>query len=770
MRPWNLQTRLITATLLPCAVLFVALPVLALIEYRQDLEQQYELISRTTVETAASALQRAPDADGNLETWLEARLRHDSLRRLSVLDASGHVIASAGSSPEPEPAASLLAGISKLSSPATDIKASELALTRGSHFIVPLPDQRWLVLTASRQAQHIAFYERIIRRFLLVALALAALVLAIYRLTARAIKPMDEVILRLEQAPGDPLPPPSDELRHLWGTLCFALERHEQAWHQAQDELRQSSERAEDELRETLDAIERQNIVLHAARREAIASNQLKSEFLANISHEIRTPLSSLLGFARLLDKTPLSARQQEFTLALLRSGEHLLAILNDLLDLSKIEAGRLTLDETPVAPGPLLEETAAMLQPLIGDKPVSLRVETADDVPESILGDPLRLRQIATNLLNNAIKFTASGEIRVTLALDKDGGAPRLRLTVSDTGIGMQPHQLEHLFDAFQQADTSTSRRFGGTGLGLTITRQLVQLMGGEVSARSQPGAGSTFIVRLPLRLDPFHGIARPLRPPAFTALPDGQSAPQLHVLAVDDHPANLQLLRTWLEELGITVTTVDNGSDAVRLATQHTYDLVFMDIQMPGMNGMEAAQAIRADEPRGRRVPIIALTAHALSSEREFWMRSGIDDYVSKPLQDSQLIHILQQWTRFVSAPLPVVDWALAEQRAGGKAALARELLDTLCADLPDSRERLRQAAREGHGEDWWREAHRLLGATRYCGLPALSATLEAAMQQRGDGQSAPEPALNLALLRDIDALLAWRRQEDLSAAPCG
>lgn len=770
MRPWNLQTRLITATLLPCAVLFVALPVLALIEYRQDLDQQYELITRTTVETAASALQRAPAGDGGLETWLEARLRHDSLRRLSLLDAGGHAIASAGSSPEPEPSAQLLASTRHASPPGAEARATELVLARGSYHIVPLPDQRWLVLTASRQAQEIAFYERITRRALLVLLALVALVLAIYRLTGRAIRPMDEVVQRLEHPPGSPLPPLSAELRHLWSTLCVALERHEQAWRHAQDELRQSSERAEDELRETLDAIERQNIVLHAARREAIASNQLKSEFLANISHEIRTPLSSLLGFARLLDKTPLSARQQEFTLALLRSGEHLLAILNDLLDLSKIEAGRLTLDETPVAPAALLEETAAMLQPLIGDKPVHLRVETAEDVPASILGDPLRLRQIVTNLLNNAIKFTASGEIRVAFDLATDAAAPQLRLTVSDTGIGMQPRQLEYLFDAFQQADTSTSRRFGGTGLGLTITRQLVELMGGEITARSRPGAGSTFTARLPLRLDPFHGIARPARLPAFAAHPDGKPSPQLHVLAVDDHPANLKLLQTWLEELGITVTAVDNGSEAVRLATQNTYDLVFMDIQMPGMNGMEAAQAIRADEPRGRRVPIIALTAHALSSEREFWMRSGIDDYVSKPLQDSQLIHILQQWTRFVSAPLPVVDWTLAEQRAGGKPALARELLDTLCADLPDSRERLQQAAGTGHSEDWWREVHRLLGATRYCGLPALSATLEAAMQARSEGRAAPDTVLRVAVLRDIDALLAWRRQQDLSAAPCG
>lgn len=767
MFPWTLHYRLLMAVLIPGAALLVLLPVLSLLQYQRDLESQFLRIGHSTMEAATSIMVQAPPAA--LDAWLQRQLRHDSLRRISVLDRDGRVLAEAGAGSQPMPAVRTLSRTEAAAGRIIRRDADD-----ATHWISALPDARWLVLTASRQPQKLAFYQALMERGVLVLVSLLILVALVRIQLRRTLRPLGQLAQALHNLPPGQLPRLPPAARQIWPDFVDQIEQGMTRWQSAFDDMRNSSERAEEELRETLDAIERQNIDLHAARREAVASNQLKSEFLANISHEIRTPLSSLIGFARLLEKTPLSARQQDHVSSLVHAAEHLLAILNDLLDLSKIEAGRLVLDETPVALRELLSDTIDMLAPLTGDKPLTLHGEVGDEVPGSVLGDPLRLRQIMTNLINNAIKFTPRGEVRAGLRLvSLNGTEAMLELSVRDTGIGIQPRQLDGLFDAFQQADSSTSRRFGGTGLGLTITRQLVQLMGGSISVDSRPGLGSTFTVRWNARLDPF----RALQPARRThSLPDCRQLarldPPLRVLVVDDHPANLKLLRTWLQELGIAADTADNGLEAVSLATRELYDLVFMDIQMPGMNGLEAAQAIRAGESRGQRVPIIALTAHALSSEREFWLRSGIDDYVGKPLQESQLLHILQQWTRFVSVRPAVVDWDEARRLAGDKADLAEELLRTLIADLPRSLAALAQADTAEEARAWWQEAHRLLGACRYCGVPALRESLEDALRTRGEDPAMP-PAAAVAgsVLAEIRALRDWSADHlPVSAAPCG
>ncbi len=771
MFPWTLHYRLLLAVLLPSIVLLLLLPMLAQIQHRQDLEMAFDRLGRMTLETTATALEQRPAASASLNAWLARQLRDDSLRRISLVDRQGRLLAEAGMSDLPRP------DVRRMASPALRATPIILRIDRdsGMHWLAWLPGERWLILTGSRQPQTIAFYERIAELSVIVVVALMMLILLVRLQIRRSLRPLAQLGHAMRQlAPGD-LPAPSAAARQVWPDFTNHLEQSLVNWKLAFDELRNNSERAEEELRETLDTIERQNIDLHAARREAVASNQLKSEFLANISHEIRTPLSSLIGFARLLERSPLSARQKDYVDSLVHASEHLLAILNDLLDLSKIEAGRLVLDETPVAPAELLADTLAMLAPLVGDKPLKLISDIDSSVPDSLLGDPLRLRQVMTNLINNAIKFTPRGEIRIHLQAERqDAAAVWLALSVQDTGIGIQPRQLAGLFDAFQQADSSTSRRFGGTGLGLTITRQLVQLMGGDISVSSKPGQGSTFTVRWQARLDPFQTLALSRSP--TQQQPDMRQLarldPPLRVLVVDDHPANLKLLRSWLSEFGIEVTTADNGLEAINTAIQSPYDLVFMDIQMPGMNGLETAQAIRAGESRGQRVPIIALTAHALSSEREFWLRSGIDDYVSKPLQESQLMHILQQWTRFVSVPVPVVDWAEACQLAAGKTDLAEDVLKALVSDLPRSRVVMLTAMSEGDAEAWWQEAHRLLGACRYSGVPALRASLEEALSGRhGPTAPLPEAAMAEAVITELDALLSWSATHlGVSAEPCG
>jgi len=770
MFPWTLHYRLLLAVLLPGALMLTLLPALALVDYRQDLENQFRQLGRQTLDSAAMALAGRPDT-APMPALLSHQLRHDSLRRLSLLDRDGHVIAEAGASPLPLP------DVRHLETPPVRETPVILAVDRedGRYWLSWLPQGRWLILTGSREPQLVAFYERLAQQALMALIGLLMLIVLVRLQVRRALRPLEHLGRTLRDLAPGRLPALSPAAREVWPDFVGSLEQSLASWQTAFEELRSNSERAEDELRETLETVERQNINLHAARREAVASNQLKSEFLANISHEIRTPLSSMIGFARLLGRSPLSDRQREYVESLVHASEHLLAILNDLLDLSKIEAGRLVLDETPVALAELVSETLTMLQPLTGDKPLRLLSHIDPDTPASLLGDPLRLRQILTNLVSNAIKFTPRGEVHVRLsATPADGTSARLTLEVRDTGIGIQPHRLDTLFQAFEQADSSTSRRFGGTGLGLTITRQLVQLMGGEIRVASTPGQGSVFTVIWQARLDPFQSL-----PPSSgnqPLLPDTAHLvrldPPLSVLVVDDHPANLKLLQAWLGDIGIRVTAVDNGLEAVHAATRGTYDLVFMDIQMPGMNGLEAALAIREGESRGQRVPIIALTAHALSSEREFWLRSGIDDYVSKPLQESQLLHILQQWTRFVAAPLPIVDWAEARRLAAGKADLAEDVMKTLAADLPRARAELLDAMAQGDARRWWREAHRLLGACRYAGVPALRASLESAFAAH-DGETAPLPdaATATRVIRELDALAGWSASHlQVSAAPCG
>jgi len=528
-----------------------------------------------------------------------------------------------------------------------------------------------------------------------------------------------------------------------------------QFWQDTEAELnnlRTQCDQLEEELTNTIETMERQQITLHSARQEAVANHQLKSAFLANISHEIRTPLNSLIGFTRLLSRTKLNPEQLSHVQSLSRAAEHLLAMLNDLLDLSKIEAGRLVLDETPVNLRELVSDTIDMMQPLILDKPVRISHEIDAHVPVSILGDSLRLRQILSNLLSNAVKFTPSGDIKVsvTAAETNTSDSVEIVLSVKDSGIGIPSVQMPTLFDAFEQGDTSTTRRYGGTGLGLTITKQLVDLLQGQIDVESTVGQGSCFHVRWKATLDPFQAIAQTA---ALGQRVQAALTPPLRVLVVDDHPSNLLLMRTWLNDYGIEVECAESGHEAVHLALQKPFDLVFMDIQMPGMNGVEAAQAIRAGEKHGQRVPIVALTAHAMKAGQDI-AQNGIDDYLSKPLQDAQLLHILQQWTRFIAAPQALVDWQEGRKLANGKPELAEMLLRTLLDDLPQTRQRLQSAYSQQDTVSWQQELHRLLGACRYCGVPALRDRVELAMNDTHFKQATQ-------VLEEIDALLRWAQQ---------
>jgi two-component system sensor histidine kinase BarA len=710
----------------------------------------------------------------------------------------------------------------------------------------------------------------------------------------------------------------------------------------AKEELEQSANQATEDLRQTLETIEIQNIELDLARKEALEASRVKSEFLANMSHEIRTPLNGIIGFTKLLLKSPLAHKHREYLDTIHKSSEGLLTIINDILDFSKIEAGKLALEHITFNLRETIEDALTMVSPMAHEKKLELINLFFAESNTPLLGDPLRIKQVITNLVNNAIKFTDHGCITVRTTTESVSDRYLiLKVSVTDTGIGLTDAEQNNLFKAFSQGDASSARKYGGTGLGLVICKHLVRQMGGEIGFHSEHQTGSTFwftlklavnpaataqaiesplasrnilvfdtdpLVRLSLRnslesalmtveevdtLDaifpklsqtqilpdashskyidavilgkaqeplspseigdlvnlieeqfgrkslvlcnthelyllqnrlpfpPIQILSKPVPQPKLQAAlerilfnnlsdetdlyietqqhpPVLPSTNTIKVLCVDDNLSNLTLIRALLEDLGVDVTTVDNGFKALEAVGQTAFDIIFMDIQMPQMDGVATTRKIRMLEP-GERIPIIALTAHALPSEKQSLLRAGMDEYITKPVNDEQLIQILEHHTTytdprkqkregalpnddnhsqvskqiFAPPPQPATPNLLhtgptrgAEPRkqashpyqqtlthtlrtqfqpapktpaakpifnpkehlqlSNNKQDLAEQLLAMLLTALPEARTSMTQAWESEDYESLLSEAHKLHGATRYCGVPALRESL--------------------------------------------
>lgn len=656
---------------------------------------------------------------------------------------------------------------------------------------------------------------------------------------------------------------------------------------QAQENMQQNVEQATSDLTQTLETIEIQNIELDMARKQAIQASRVKSEFLANISHEIRTPMNGVIGFTNLLLNSKIDMTQRDYLITIRKSANNLLSIIEDILDFSKIEAGKMSLEKMTFSLRDCVEEVISILSPSSIKKNIELIPLIYRNVPETILGDPVRVKQILTNLVSNAIKFTEKGSIVVRILLEEeDEHTIVIRSTITDTGIGMTDEQITKLFQPFSQVNQKINRHHSGTGLGLVICKKLVEQMGGEISVESKSNEGTSF--SFTLRTEKLS--ERKQQPKALVSLPEqpvlifdshpmallamkqllaswdmpiydyqtidklqtaidmmaknksftpviilgtsehneyfcnlisqlanyknkgiyviGNPIEQqeidkliaagacnylekpltrkqlrksfestglistrkikkpsakarykqfskLRILAVDDNPANLKLLTIVLEEMSIDVIQAYDGLSAIEICKEEKFDMIFMDIRMPGLDGIETSVRIRK-EGLNQRTPIIALTAHAMAGEKEILLSQGLEDYVTKPVSTSQLENIISKWTGQIAKStdatidkrdetkpdldtVEAIDWEACLNISGGREKLAREMLADLTAAIPKFLEQIADSQMDN--ETLLANVHKLHGLACYTGVPRVQSIVATFEKRLKEGVAATE-----------------------------
>ena len=542
-------------------------------------------------------------------------------------------------------------------------------------------------------------------------------------------------------------PPSDDVIGHLYVAFNQMLDRIEvsdRALKVAHDELEQRVASRTAELMQEIVERKRVQEDLVRAKNLAESASRSKSEFLANMSHEIRTPLNAILGFTDLLRRGVVSSESErrEYLETIHRSGNHLLSVINDILDLSKIEAGQLQVEQLPCSPSQIIAEVISVLRVRAREKNLSLDYHWTGPVPESIVTDPARLRQLFLNVVGNAVKFTEQGGVQVVAQI-VNGNTPKLVVDVIDTGVGIPQHKLTRIFDPFCQADSSVTRRFGGTGLGLTICRRLARALGGGISVQSDVGKGSIFTIAVDTGpIEKFRAEGSPESDLRKSSEQVEAGAPSLslqgrRILIADDGDSNRRLIEVVLKRAGAEVFTASNGRQAVDAAAETTFDLILMDMQMPVMDGYCATSALRE---RGVQIPIVALTAHAMKGDREKCLAAGCTGYLTKPIELDRLASAVSDWLK-PSASISAADAQSKDDH------LSAAIASTLPIDDPEFREIVEEFI--ARFVDKLSEMHAALASSNFAELKNLAHWL------KGSGGSAGFPVLSTAAARLEEAL---------------
>lgn len=466
---------------------------------------------------------------------------------------------------------------------------------------------------------------------------------------------------------------------------------------------------------------ERKKVEEEMERSKALAeeSAKAKDDFVANMSHELRTPLGAILGFADLLQKTDLDPVQQEYLEAIHTSGKSLLSIINDILDLSKLDAGKFIIEHVPFSIPELMHSIQVMFSPKAAGKDLRLSCSADLSINYQVMGDPMRLTQILVNLIGNAIKFTNSGSVDVNCIVCKETGESlELHFTVRDTGIGIDPQKMNSIFDRFTQADTHITRQYGGTGLGLAITKQLIELQGGHIQVKSDPGRGTEFNFMIP-----YKKAQEQQQIPHKAANGEARSYGSFRkILIVEDNLINQKLTSTILHHNGFEVSIAKNGRKAIEMLKDYSPDLILMDIQMPVLDGYRTTQLIRDELHIG--TPIIAMTAHALSGEREKCLKAGMNDYLAKPFREPDLLDKIAYWSSLSEKGpgFKRIDLSFLLEQTRNNKTFIREMIRIFLKQYPKDREKLKNAIIKQDHKQIYKTAHALRNTVGLFGLSSV------------------------------------------------